>query len=238
MARALLIPLAPAGFEEIESEASVELAVYADETIEQALRAQFAEVVSVPVEPGWEDAWRAFHQPVRAGGIWIGPPWETPPSRGGPVLVVDPGRAFGTGAHATTRACVELLAREERRGSVLDAGCGSGVIGGAAVLLGFAPVLACDSDPVAVEAARETARRNELDLDVRRADVLADELPAVDLVVANIEVAVVDALLARGPAARAITSGYLDADAPSVPGWRPVERVALEGWAADLLVAM
>jgi len=148
--------------------------------------------------------------------------------------VVDPGRAFGTGAHPTTRACLELLARLPR-GSLLDAGCGSGVLAAAAARLGFAPVYAFDSDPVAVAAARQTARRNGLPVEVARADIREDALPAVDTVVANIELRTVEALLARVAARAAITSGYRAHETPAVPGWRRVERVELEGWAADAL---
>ena len=87
------------------------------------------------------------------------------------AVVVDPGRAFGTGAHPTTRACIELLARLDR-GSLLDAGCGSGVVSVAAARLGFAPVVAVDVDEVAVEIARETARANGVEVHAFRADVL------------------------------------------------------------------
>jgi ribosomal protein L11 methyltransferase len=232
-ARALLIPLAPAGFEEVERGESVELVVYGHEAEELALQAAFPEVASARVEQGWEDAWRAFHRPVLAGGIWIRPPWEEAPAVG-PTLVVDPGRAFGTGAHPTTRACIELLATLEPC-SLLDAGCGSGVVACAGALLGFAPVMAVDVDPVAVAAAEETARRNALAIEVRQADALADPLPAADLVVANIELAVVEGLLPRAPAPAALTAGYYDADRPVAPGWRQVRRVVVEGWAADLL---
>jgi ribosomal protein L11 methyltransferase len=153
------------------------------------------------------------------------------------AVTVDPGRAFGTGAHATTRACVELLADVER-GSCLDAGCGSGVLAVAAVRLGFEPVVAVDLDPEAVAVARATARRNGARVEVRLADVLEDELPHADVVVANIELAVVEALLARAPAATAVTSGYLASEAPAVAGWERAGRRELEGWAADLLVAL
>ena len=153
-----MLPLAPAGFEEVDLGPHVELAVYTDAEGEDAIREAFDRVASEPVEPGWEDRWRSFHRPVRAGGLWIGPPWEQVPADG-PAVVVDPGRAFGTGAHPTTRACIELLAELER-GSVLDAGCGSGVIAVAAARLGFEPVFALDADPAAVEAAEATARRN------------------------------------------------------------------------------
>jgi ribosomal protein L11 methyltransferase len=170
---------------------------------------------------------------VLAGGLWIGPPWISPPA-GAVAVVVDPGRAFGTGAHPTTRACIELLSRLER-GGLLDAGCGSGVVAVASVRLGFAPVTAVDIDPIAVEVANDTARENGVVVEANRADVLVDELPPVDVVVANIELGVVEQLLARIDAAKAVTSGYLASERPEAPGWRPAERTELEGWAADVL---
>jgi ribosomal protein L11 methyltransferase len=202
---------------------------------EARLRVAFDETTSTLVEPDWEDRWRAFHRPVRAGGLWIGPPWEVPPAKEATV-VVDPGRAFGTGGHPTTRACIELLAGA-RRGSLLDAGCGSGVIAVAAARLGFAPVFAYDHDPAAVEAAQRTARANDVAVEVGASDVLVDDLPHVDLVVANIELRAVERLLARHPAATALTSGYLANETPSPDGWERVRRLELEGWAADVFVA-
>src|SRR5206468_8894660 len=88
--------------------------------------AAFPEARIVEVEAGWEDRWREFHRPVRVGPLWIGPPWESAPADANAV-VIDPGRAFGTGAHPTTRLCLELLL-EAPRGRVLDVGCGSGVL--------------------------------------------------------------------------------------------------------------
>ncbi len=235
IARARLLALAPAGFEEVDADGLLELALYTDEPGEERIRAAFAHVSSVLLEEGWEDRWRAFHRPVRAGGLWIGPPWEQAPAAE-PVVVVDPGRAFGTGGHATTRACIELLPGLVR-GSLLDAGCGSGVIAVAAVRFGFAPVLAADLDPAAVEATTKTARLNSVVVDVRQADLLRDDLPRVDLVVANIELHAVEQLLARHPAARVVTSGYLAHERPHAPGWEPVSRLELDGWAADVFVS-
>jgi ribosomal protein L11 methyltransferase len=210
-----------------------ELAVYTDAAGESQIRSAFAGARTEPVASGWEDGWKAFHRPVRAGGLWIGPPW-LPAPEDMPTVVVDPGRAFGTGAHATTRACIELLAGIER-GSLLDAGCGSGVVAVAAARLGFAPVVAVDADPVAVDVASATVRANAAAVDVRRLDVLRDPLPETDVVVANIELAVVEALLARVSAARAVTSGYFASDTLQAPGWRAVARLELDGWAADVL---
>ena len=161
--------------------------MYTDTAGEAEIRAAFPQALAEPVEAGWEDRWKAFHRPARAGGLWIGPPWEPPPADE-PTVVVDPGRAFGTGAHPTTRACIELLARLER-GSLLDAGCGSGVLAVAAARLGFAPVFAVDADPVAVEVCAETVRSNGVDVEVASADVLRDELHRTDVAVANIELA-------------------------------------------------
>lgn len=223
----------PAGLEERPLGDVTELAVYTDAAGETLVRTAFANATSEAIAPGWEDEWKAFHRPVRAGGLWIGPPWADAPSDE-LAVIVDPGRAFGTGAHATTRACIELLSRLER-GSLLDAGCGSGVVAVAAARLGFAPVLAVDLDDVAVEVASETARANGVDVQVLRMDVRADEIPATELVVANIELTVVEALLQRMPARVAVTSGYYATDAPSAEGWTAIERLELEGWAADVL---
>jgi ribosomal protein L11 methyltransferase len=236
VARARLLELFPAGVEEVEGAGWIEVAVYIDAAGEAVLRREFEGLSSEPVEPGWEDRWRAFHRPVRAGGLWIGPPWEEVPTAE-LAVVVDPGRAFGTGAHPTTRACIELLATLER-GSVLDAGCGSGVVAVAAVRLGFGPVTAVDLDPVAVEVARETAARNGVAVDVGEADVLLNELPAADVLVANIELRVVEALLDRRPPSPvAVTSGYLAGEEPRASGWGVVSALELDGWGAHVLAA-
>ena len=150
--------------------------------------------------------------------------------------MIDPGRAFGTGAHPTTRLCVELLAAEEHRGSVLDVGCGSGVLSIAAARLGFGPVTALDNDAVAVETTRANASANGVTVVAATADALADPLPTVDLAVANVLLAPVEAILHRLEAPRAITSGYLVTDRPRAPRWTSVARRELDGWAADLLV--
>jgi ribosomal protein L11 methyltransferase len=184
------------------------------------------------VAEDWENRWRAFHRPVRVGPLWIGPPWEPPPGDAVPV-VIDPGRAFGTGAHATTRLCLELLA-ETAGGSLVDLGCGSGVLAIAAAKLGFDPVTALDVDPAAVEATVANASRNSVAIDAQVADVVAGDLPVCDVAVANIERGAVEQLTRRVPCARLITSGYLAADAPSLGPFRRVRRVESDGWVAEL----
>jgi ribosomal protein L11 methyltransferase len=192
----------------------------------------FPEATVTEVEAGWEDRWREFHHGVAIGRLWVGPPWEPSPPDA-IAVVIDPGAAFGTGAHPTTRLCLELLL-EQPRGSILDVGCGSGVIAIAAAGLGFEPVLAVDFDEAAVEATQVNARVNGAKIDARLADALEVELPATDLVIANITLAAVRALGARLESHRAITSGYLAGDQPDLPGFTRLERRTLDGWAADL----
>lgn len=143
-------------------------------------------------------------------------------------MVVDPGRAFGTGAHATTRLCLELLQDVEPT-SLLDVGCGSGVLSVAAAKLGFAPVIATDIDEVALEVTRTNAKANGVGV-----DVVAGLQPA-SLGVMNIALDIVERMLPELPVERVITSGYLERDEPRVDGWHRLERRARDGWAADLL---
>ncbi|HET9242878.1 MAG TPA: 50S ribosomal protein L11 methyltransferase [Gaiella sp.] len=229
--RGRLLELVPAGIEERESGHSVELSAYVPVEHVERLRAALPEAVVEPVPDGWEEAWRSFHQPASAGGLWLGPPWESPPEPARAV-VIDPGRAFGTGSHPTTRLCVELLARAPR-GSLLDVGCGSGVLAIAGVRLGFGPVVAVDVDPVAVETTRANATANGVALETRLLDAVEGTLPQADVAVANVLLAPVEAILARLSATEAITSGYLVGERPAHLGWEHVETAALDGWAAD-----
>lgn len=235
-ARARFLVLSPEGFEELKRGHAVELVAYTDARGEERIRHAFSSVRTTIVEPGWEERWRQFHSGVKVAGLWIGPPWEGPLADV-PAVVVEPGGAFGTGGHPTTRACVELLARTGR-GSLLDAGCGSGVLSLAALRLGFAPITAVDVDQAAVEATRANAARNGVVLDVRLLDVLREDLPTADLVVANLELAGVSALLGRWGGREAITSGYLAHEQPGTPRWSSEERVELDGWAAERFVRM
>jgi ribosomal protein L11 methyltransferase len=186
------------------------------------------------VDDGWEDRWRDFHRPALVRDLWVGPPWEEPP-RGLTPVVVDPGRAFGTGGHPTTRLCLEFLL-DLPHGAFLDVGCGSGVLAIAAALLGYAPVIAVDAEPAAVDAARANAAANGVELDVREVDALAEELPAAAVVVANIALEAIVALAPRVSTRFFVTSGYLASDTPELAGFTGRERRELDGWAADLFV--
>jgi ribosomal protein L11 methyltransferase len=233
-ARAIMIELFPEGFEESTCVDGVELAAYTDPAGEERLWSAFGGARASEVEEGWEDRWRAFHRPVRVGPLWVGPPWERPDPDAIPV-VVDPGRAFGTGGHATTRLCL-LLMLDLPRGSLLDVGCGSGVLSIAAAKLGFAPVIALDHDPQAVEATIRNAEANDVVVDARVADALADPLPAADAAVVNVALDVDRPIAGRLRCDRLVTSGYLASESPELPGYRREARREAEGWAADLHV--
>jgi len=142
------------------------------------------------VEPVAEQNWVQLTQsqfdPIRVSGrLWIVPSWHEAPDAGAINLVLDPGMAFGTGSHPTTRLCLEWLEREVRGGErVLDYGCGSGILAIAAARLGAASVAGVDIDPQAVEAARANAERNGVT--AAFFDSAAPVAGEYDLVVANI----------------------------------------------------
>lgn len=230
-ARATMIELFPEGFEEVELTNGVELAAYTDAAGEERLWHFFGTGQGADVEAGWEDRWRTFHQPIRTGRLWVGPPWEDPPTDA-IVVVVDPGRAFGTGAHPTTQLCLDLLQSIEPT-SLLDIGCGSGVLSVAAALLGFVPVIGVDIEEPSISATLENAERNGVAIDARL--VGADEvLPPAATVVANISVDAVRALPERIDATTVITSGYFVSEQPQLEGYEHVDRRTLAHWAADV----
>ena len=138
-----------------------------------------------------EDAdWVALTQrqfePIRAGErLWIVPTWHEPPNPDGVNIVLDPGAAFGTGSHPTTRMCLAWLERTVRPGdSVLDYGCGSGILGIAALKLGASGATGVDVDPLALEAASYNSKRNGVQLEVR--DAQRELAGAFRITIANI----------------------------------------------------
>jgi ribosomal protein L11 methyltransferase len=198
IALAELLELAPGGVEEVDISAGVvEYAVYGASgelpTI-GALRASvgsaLVEVSAREIADDWSERWRAFHRPlVLPGGLTVRPPWE-PAGDTALDVVIDPGRAFGTGAHDSTRLCLELLLELPVDGiagaPVIDLGCGSGVLAIVAAKLGHRPLLALDCDAVAVQAAKANAAANRVALATRRFDLRSESLPAARLVLANL----------------------------------------------------
>ena len=200
-----LLELAPGGVEEVDQGSHVEYALYGapgELPSLPALRAAalaggtLVDIHTSEVADDWSERWRSFHRPVLIAppsapgrgaaavpAIRIRPPWEPSEASGSERLevVIDPGQAFGTGAHATTRLCLQLLLElsSERppSGPLLDVGCGSGVLAIVAAKLGYGPVIALDNDPLSVQATQENAAVNEVQLDVRRADLRAEPLP-------------------------------------------------------------
>jgi ribosomal protein L11 methyltransferase len=236
VARAAFVDLFPAGFEERDRDGGVELAGYTDEAGTAAVRGAFPHTVETEVASGWEERWREFHRPVRVGPLWIGPAWEAPPPDA-LAVVIEPALAFGTGGHPTTRLCLELLVELRLQlgaASVLDVGCGSGVLAIAASLLGYRPVRALDVDPAAVAETRRNAVANETPVDVSLADALAEDLPFADVAVANIARDTVEALAPRLRCRLLVASGYLDSDPPGLAGFRHLRRRGADEWVADV----
>jgi ribosomal protein L11 methyltransferase len=266
VALAELLELAPGGVEEVDlGEAGVEYAVYGPPgelpvlpDLQAAIGGALIEVTTRELPDDWSQRWKAFHRPLVIGPahrrLVVRPPWEQP--LGAAVeLVIDPAQAFGTGAHATTRLCLELLlaladgaSAGAKRGPLLDLGCGSGVLTIAAAKLGFAPVAAVDFDPLSVEATEANAAVNGVTLDVARCDLRSDPLPAAPTVLANLlRPLLLDYARRLGePAAPApprtlIASGLLAHEADEIAaafaahGLREADRRERGEWAALLL---
>jgi ribosomal protein L11 methyltransferase len=198
-----LVQLAPNGVEEETGPGWVEYAIYGAEgelpdlgAVEAAAGDGMVAVRSEPVPDDWADRWRDFHEPsVIAGGrVVIRPSWRESPAAamdGATVdVVIDPGQAFGTGAHPTTRMCIELLvelADEGRaRGPLVDLGIGSAVLAIVAAKLGWDPVTGIDHEEAAVEAAKENAAANGVKLACERRNLRAEPAPATQSAVANL----------------------------------------------------
>lgn len=264
LALAELLELASGGVEEVDlGPRGIEYAIYGapGELPElPALRAAagraLVEVSTSELADDWAERWREFHRPVLvpspAAGVpalHVRPPWEPPSGRAdAEEIVIDPGQAFGTGAHATTRLCLELLlelaAREPARGALVDVGCGSGVLAIAAARLGWAPVLALDHERESVAASAENARVNGVTVEVRRADLRREPPPSTPTLLANLLRPLLldlSSSLAETPR-RVIASGLLRGQVDEVSGAFAQrlglverERRAEGEWAAVLL---
>ena len=227
-----MLELFPEGFTELGGAEVTELVAFTNEVGAERLRARFDEVRVETVPDGWETEWMRFHRPVEVGSLWIGPPWEEP-TPGLVSVVIDPGLAFGTGAHPTTRLCLELIQRLERS-SLLDIGSGSGVLAIAACKLGYEPVAAIDDDEAAVAATKLNAEANGVPVAAALLDAAGGALTDAETAVANIDLRTVSKLILPESCRTLVTSGYYESDRPVVAGFAHVDRLAKERWAADV----
>src|SRR3954453_3660194 len=270
---AALIELAPSGVEEVDGDGFTEFAVYGAAGELPAFPEGEAEVGGVVVHVSgrevpddWAERWKRFHRPVLVGGrIYVRPPWEAPALRPNVTeIVIDPGQAFGTGTHATTALCLELMLDLKPRGSFAGLGCGSGVLAITAAKLGFAPVLAIDAERQAIEATRSNALANGVSptatapdpsmsgsyavvgripgIAIERGDLRNVPAPQADVVAANL----MRPLLLRAAELWAgdrpptlIVQGLLEHEADEVAGafapLRERRRLTRLGWSALML---
>jgi len=243
---AALLELAPAGVEQVDGDGWVEYALYGAPGELPAFPEGEAEVGGVlvgvrgeEVAEDWAERWKEFHTAVEVEGMRIRPPWLEA-TGSGLDLVIDPGQAFGTGAHPTTKLSLQLMLELEPRGSFADLGCGSGVLAIAAAKLGFAPVVAVDNEHAAIDATRANAAANGVTLDaVERVDLREQAAPTADTVVANLVRPLLLALTGRIDGKVLILSGLLEEEVDEVVaafGRREQRRLAEGGWAAVLLL--
>jgi ribosomal protein L11 methyltransferase len=213
--------------------------------LEAAAGGALVEVRTSEVGDDWAERWRAFHKPVLVDHrLLVRAPWHPSSDGALPEVVIDPGQAFGTGAHATTRTCLELLLTLEPGGEIVDVGTGSGVLAIAAAKLGYAPVLGLDHEHASVEATLDNARANGVELEARRWDLRTDPLPLAPTMLANLVRPLLLTLAERmtAPPDVLIASGLLAHEADEVAtafaraqGLVERDRRGAEGWAALLL---
>jgi ribosomal protein L11 methyltransferase len=223
VALAELLELAPGGVEEVDLGDRVEYAIYgapgelpALPDLQVAVGDALVEVVTSEVADDWAERWKAFHQPVDVGPLRLRPPWEPPRPEAEIDLVIDPGQAFGTGGHPTTRLCLELLLDLEPGGAFADLGCGSGVLAIAAARLGWGPVLGLDFDPLAVTATAENAVANGVHVTAERGDLREQLAPGAPTVAANLLRPLLLALRFEQVPETLIASGLLREEADEV----------------------
>jgi ribosomal protein L11 methyltransferase len=254
-----LLELAPNGVEEERGPGFAEFAIYGPPgevpelgELRAAAGDSLVDVITTSVPDDWADRWADFHRPVVVGDrIRVRPSWWD--AEDGPIdVLVDPGQAFGTGAHPTTRLCLELLIELERvgeaRGPLADWGTGSAVLAIAAAKLGFSPVTACDREQASLDAAAANAEANGVELAIERVDVREGVPPLAPTVTANLTAPLLiecaRRLTAAGAAPRTlICSGMLETETAEVAsafaplGVAPGESRAEGEWAALLLRA-
>jgi len=206
-----LVELVPGGVEEERGDGWVEYAVYGPPgelpsvpEFEAAAGDGLVEISSTEIPDDWADRWRDFHEPVTlAGGrIVVRPSWERGAGAAADLdLEIDPGQAFGTGAHHTTSMCLELLQElsdaNEANGALVDLGTGSGVLAIAAAKLGWDPVSGYDSEAASIEAAAANAEINGVTLRLERLNLREQPVPIAPTTVANLTAPLLETVVAR-----------------------------------------
>jgi ribosomal protein L11 methyltransferase len=253
-----LLELAPNGVEEERGPGWVEYAIYGGPgevpelgELRAAAGDAVVDVSASAVPDDWADRWTEFHQPIEvAGRIRIRPSWE--PADGGAIdVVVDPGQAFGTGAHPTTRMSLELLVELAERGKasgpLADWGTGSGVLAIAAAKLGWGPIFACDREQASLDAAADNAKANGTEIELSRVDLREDRPPVAPTAVANLTAPLLAEAASRLTADNGlrtlVCSGMLERESAGVVealaplSLKPRERRAEGDW-VGLLLAM
>ncbi|MDQ3571290.1 MAG: 50S ribosomal protein L11 methyltransferase [Actinomycetota bacterium] len=253
-----LLQIAPGGVEEEAGPGWVEYAIYGGEGelpelggVEAAAGDGLVEIRSESVPDDWADRWRDFHEPTElAGGrVVIRPSWRDNPIPHALDIVIDPGRAFGTGAHPTTRMCVELLvvlADDGRaEGPAVDLGTGSAILAIVAAKLGFDPVSGVDLERPALEAAATNARENGVEIQLSRLNLRDEAPPSAPTMIANLTAPLLTGIAARlavpEPPRRIVCSGLLTREAGEVTeafagaGFVVREQRASADWSALLL---
>jgi ribosomal protein L11 methyltransferase len=243
-----LLPLVPRGVHPAEVGEGVELAMYGDDLPARAELEALAGAAllgfdeqEAPDDP--RERRRLFGRTWEVGGRLVVRPSDAPRGREGlPELVIDsPAGAFGTGAHPTTRMCLELLLDIEPGGGFADLGCGAGVLAIAAAALGWEPVFGVDHEPRSVEAARRNAERNGVRIEALQLDLMVVPPPPAPTIAANVPPAVHERIAAALPSAvihiivSGVTSTDLDRVLAAYAGFEPVDHRGGAGWRAALL---
>lgn len=203
---------------------------------------QFGEILKGEIDAAdYENEWKKYYNPIKTKNITIVPTWiEYNPGKDEKIMRLDPGMAFGTGSHATTRMCLELMDVEGK--DVIDVGCGSGILGIAAKICGAKSVYMCDIDAQAVEFATKNAELNNVVATIEKADLLEGEQQA-DFIFANITA---DILMRFSKSigkhlrenGTIVLSGIIDTRLDEViqcyqsAGYQIVERMAIDDWRA------
>lgn len=203
---------------------------------------QYGEIVTDEIDAAdYENEWKKYYKPIKTRNVTIVPTWIRYEAESNEkIMRLDPGMAFGTGSHATTRMCLELMEVEGKE--VIDVGCGSGILGIGAKICGARSVYMCDIDEQAVEFARKNAQLNNVDATIEKADLLEGDMTA-DVIIANITADIlmrfsksIGKHLRKG--GTIILSGIIDSRLNEVEkcyeqaGYTIVEKQAMDDWRA------